>query len=78
MSTVSMVELRRDAAAVLQRVGRGERLVLTYRGRPAARLEPFTESAPPADDPIYRLAEVSADRGDSLTNEEMDAIVYGQ
>ena len=78
MATVSMVELRRDAEAILQRVDRGERLVLTYRGRPAARLEPFTQSEPPADDPIYRLAEISTDRGDSLSNEEMDAIVYGQ
>lgn len=30
MTTVSMVELRRDAEGILQRVGRGERLVLTY------------------------------------------------
>ena len=78
MTTVSMVELRRDAEGILQRVGRGERLVLTYRGQPAARLEPFTESTATADDPIYRLAELSIDRGASLTNEEMDAIVYGQ
>ena len=59
-------------------MGRGERLVLTYRGKPAARLEPFTESDTPADDPIYRLAELSVDQGGSLTNEETDAIVYGQ
>ncbi len=78
MATVSMVELRRDAEGILQRVGRGERLVLTYRGQPAARLEPFTESDTAADDPIYRLADLSVDQGGSLTNEEMDAIVYGQ
>ena len=78
MATISMVELRRDAESILQRVGRGERLVLTYRGRPAARLEPFTESTTSADDPIYRLAELSVDQGGSLTNEEMDAIVYDQ
>lgn len=78
MTTVSMVELRRDAEGILQRVGRGERLVLTYRGQPAARLEPIAESNTPADDPIYRLAELSVDQGGSLTNEEMDAIVYGQ
>ena len=52
--------------------------MLTYRGRPVARLEPYTESAPPADDPIYRLAESSVDQGESLSNEEIDAIVYGQ
>ena len=78
MTTVSMVELRRDAEGILQRVGRGERLVLTYRGQPAARLEPIVGSNTPADDPIYRLAELSVDQGGSLTNEEMDAIVYGQ
>ena len=78
MTSVSMVELRRDAEGVLSRVGRGERLVLTYRGRPVARLEPYTESALLADDPVYRLAESAVDQGDSLSNEEIDAVVYGQ
>ena len=78
MATVSMVELRRDAEGVLRRVGRGERLVLTYRGQPAARLEPIAQSDAPADDPMYRLAELAVDQGGSLTNEEMDAIIYGQ
>ena len=78
MTSVSMVELRRDAEGVLQRVGRGERLVLTYRGRPVARLEPFTRPTASPNDPIYRLAEISVDRGESLNNEEMDAIVYGR
>ncbi len=32
----------------------------------------------PLDDPIYRLADISLDQGDSLSNEEIDAIVYGQ
>ena len=77
MTTVSMVELRRDAEGVLQRVGRGEQLVLTYRGRPVARLEPVTKPATSPNDPIYRLAEIAVDRGESLGNEEMDAIVYG-
>lgn len=73
-----MVELRRDAEGVLQRVGRGERLVLTHRGRPVARLEPIAESVPTADDPLYRLTDTSVDRGESLSNEEIDAIVYGR
>lgn len=30
MTTISMVELRRDAEGILQQVGRGERLVLAY------------------------------------------------
>ena len=78
MTSVSMVELRRDAEGVLHRIGRGERLVLTYRGRPVARLEPYVESAPLAGDPIYRLADSAVDQGESLGNEEIDAVVYGQ
>lgn len=73
-----MVEFRRDAERVLQRVSRGERLVLTYRGHPVARLEPFNEPTATESDPIYRLAKIAADGGKSLTNEEMDAIVYGR
>ena len=78
MTSISMVELRRDAEGVLRRVGRGERLVLTYRGRPVARLEPYTQQIPSIDDTIYRLAELSVDEGESLGNEEMDAIIYGR
>ena len=78
MTSISMVEFRQDAEGVLRRVERGERLVLTYRGRPVARLEPYTQPIMSADDPIYRLSELSVDEGESLGNEEMDAIVYGR
>ena len=78
MTSVSMVELRRDAEGILQRVGRGERLVLTYRGRPVARLEPFTKPDASPNDPIYRLAELAVDKGEPLSNAEMDAIIYGR
>ena len=78
MTSVSMVEFRRDAEGVLRRVRQGERLVLTYRGRPMARLEPWAPPVASTDDPIYRLAELSVEEGESLGNEEMDAIVYGR
>ena len=61
---------------VLRRIRQGERLVLTYRGKPVARLDPVTEAEPPTDDPIYRLAELAVDDGSGLTNDEIDAIVY--
>ena len=78
MASISMVELRRNAERVLHRVGQGERLVLTHRGKPVARLEPIEEPAMTADDPIYRLAESSIDEGGPLDNDEIDAIVYGR
>jgi prevent-host-death family protein len=45
MKIVTMLEFRRDAARVLRRVARGERLVLSHRGKPAARLEPLDRTA---------------------------------
>lgn len=77
MSSISMVELRQDAEGVLRRVKQGEQLILTYRGKPVARLSPFDSATPPADDPFYRLADSAADGGESLTNEEIDKIIYG-
>lgn len=73
-----MVELRRNAEGVLRRVRKGEQFILTYRGNPVARLSPYRTAIPSIDDPIYRLANLSVDQGDSLDNEEMDAIIYGR
>ncbi len=73
-----MVQLRQDAEGVLRRVKQGEQFVLTYRGNPVARLSPYNTAAPDIDDPIYRLTDISVDQGETLSNEEMDAIVYGQ
>lgn len=78
-ATVSMVELRRDAAGVLRRLKKGQRLVLTHRGKPVARLEPIeTAKARGEPDAIDRLEGIAGDAGESLGNDEIDAIVYGR
>lgn len=41
MKMVTMLEFRQDAEGVLRRIAKGERLVLSHRGKPAARLEPL-------------------------------------
>lgn len=45
MKIVTMLEFRQDAEGVLRRVARGERFVLSHRGKPAARLEPLERAA---------------------------------
>jgi antitoxin (DNA-binding transcriptional repressor) of toxin-antitoxin stability system len=75
--TVTMLELREDAARIVSAVRRGQRMVLTYRGRPAMRLEPIGSRSTSDDDAFYRLADLADHRGDPLTNEEIDRIVYG-
>ncbi len=76
-ATVSMLDLRNRAEEIVERVRNGEALVLTYRGRPALRLEPIRHSKGASDDPFYRLPELASPRGASLSNRQIDDAVYG-
>lgn len=78
MTTVSMLQFRQNSEEVLRRLQRGERIVLTYRGRPVARLEPVRDALPDPDDPAYRLYEHADPEGKSLSNREIDETLYGK
>ena len=45
MKTITMLELRQNAQSVLRRIAKGERLLLSHRGKPAARLEPLATAS---------------------------------
>ncbi len=77
MTTVTMLDLRRQAKSIVRRVAKGERLVLTYRGKPAIRLEPYGEATAvsPAD-PFYTLGEMAVADGQTMTNADMDKAIY--
>lgn len=55
----------------------GERMVLTRRGKPVARLEPIAQDTPDGDDSFYSLSDL-AEMGKSLSNKQIDDILYGQ
>ena len=81
MKTVTMLEFRRDAGRVLRRVARGERLVLSHRGKPAARLEPLTAppAADPAGDPFLSIGRraVPSPKG-KTRHADIDRVLYGR
>jgi antitoxin (DNA-binding transcriptional repressor) of toxin-antitoxin stability system len=77
MDKVSVLEFRRDAEGIIRKVQQGKRLILTYRGKAVMRLEPLANRNIAADDPFYRLDQLAVSGGQSLTNEEIDQIVYG-
>ena len=80
MKTVTMLEFRRDARRTLEAVRRGERFLLTYRGKPVARIEPAGQGAAevPKDDPLLRVDDYAIDGpGGPLANAEVDRLVYG-
>lgn len=77
MKTLSMVELRNRAEQIFRQISRGQRFLLTYRGKPVARLEPVAQQLPVSDDRFYRLYELADDKQDPITNKDIDRIVYG-
>ncbi len=79
MKTITMLEFRRHARRALDALRRGERLVLTYRGEPVARLEPIEPSATVAEnDPLLRVDDYAVEGpGGTLENEDIDRLLYG-
>ena len=81
MKTVTMLEFRKDAEGVLRRIAKGERLVLSHRGKPAARLEPLHAATAPGDaatDPFLAIAHRATPSPKGRTaHEDIDRILYG-
>lgn len=77
MNTVTMLDLRKDAAGVISKVRQGQPSLLLYRGKPVLRLEPLRNSAIAEDDPFYQLASHAEAKGKSLSNADMDRAIYG-
>ena len=80
MTKVTMLEFRRDARGVLQRLARGERFLLSHRGKAVARLEPVEAQGDPDPETdlfltIGRRARRSP-RG-RTKHAEIDRILYG-
>jgi prevent-host-death family protein len=78
MKTVSMLDFRHHAEKIIDQVQKGTRMILTRRGKPVARLEPILPESFDADDPFYSLDELADDGGASLTNAQIDDILYGK
>jgi len=75
-----MLEFRQDAEGVLRRVAKGERFVLSHRGKPSARLEPLTTapSSDPANDSFLGIARRAKPSPKGKTkHSDIDRILYG-
>jgi antitoxin (DNA-binding transcriptional repressor) of toxin-antitoxin stability system len=77
MKHITMLDLRRDAEGIVSRVLKGERFVLTRRGKAVARLEPVIDKRADADDAFYALTDLAVG-GESITNRQIDEAVYGR
>ncbi len=81
MKTVTMLEFRRNASAVLKRLAKGESFVLSHRGKPAARLEPMEAVDPVKEenDLFLTIGERAEPSPKGKTHHsEIDDILYGR
>jgi prevent-host-death family protein len=81
MKTITMLEFRQNAQSVLRRVAKGERLLLSHRGKPAARLEPLTSAARDvvSIDPFLSIASrATASLKGKTKHDDIDRIIYGR
>jgi len=80
MKRVTMLELSRDAESVLRRVARGERFVLSHRGKPDARLERVDgpSNGAPRSDPFLTIGRraIPSPKGQTK-HRDLDRILYG-
>lgn len=67
---------------LVARAERGERIIIARNGKPVAQLGPAPRAkrtALPADDPLLNLDEFAIDgAGGTLTNSDIDRILYGK
>ena len=81
MKTITMLEFRQNAQSVLRRLAKGERLLLSHRGKPAARLEPLAAARNDAlaSDPFVTIgARAAASPKGKTRHADIDRIVYGR
>ena len=76
MKKVTMLQFRRHAVKIIEQVRKGQRMILTYRGKPVVRFEPIDEASVDENDPFYHLDRLADSQGKSLTNRQIDRIVY--
>ena len=78
MKTISMLELRNNSESVVNQLRKGLSLLLTYRGKPLARLEPIRpEKMRRDEDPLFLLAQTAVPSPlGPLEHEDIDKIVY--
>ena len=80
MKTITMLQLRQNSELFIRRLREGQRMLLTYRGKPVAHVEPIPKKKARAEDEplfgIHRLAEVSP--LGALNHDEIDALLLGK
>lgn len=81
MKTVTMLEFRKNAEGILRRIAKGERLILSHRGKASARLEQVVAgpSSEQRDDPFLSIGRrATASPKGKTRHQDIDRVLYGR
>ena len=81
MTTITIAQFQQDTEQILAKLRQGESFVLTSHGAAIAKLEPIESKTIPAEiaveaDPFFQLIGMIQEPVGSLSNKELDAIIY--
>ena len=82
MTTMTMLDLRKNSDIILEKLKKKEKISLSYRGKPVATIEPIQERVDWREDTFAQFIEEmkSSPREkikSKITNKEIDSLVYG-
>jgi antitoxin (DNA-binding transcriptional repressor) of toxin-antitoxin stability system len=78
MKTITILDFRKNAKKIIRWSKQGQRMIMTYRGRPVMRLEPIREQTVAGDDPFLQLQGMISGKVKGLSNRGIDKIIYEQ
>lgn len=78
MAQITMLDLRKNSEQLLKMLGKKEKVILSYRGRPIATIHPILEEEDSLASTVKSLKKTKRPpKGTKLSNAEIDELVYG-
>ena len=81
MTSITMLDLRKNSSLLLEKLKRKEKILLSFRGKPVATIHPISQESDWETDSFLQFINSipkSGSKKTKLSNEEIDSLVYGK
>ncbi|RPI80012.1 MAG: type II toxin-antitoxin system Phd/YefM family antitoxin [Desulfobacteraceae bacterium] len=76
MKIISLSEFKKNTRQVIHLIKKGQRIILTYRGKAVCRLEPLNNKKAVKNDLFYKINRLADTTAGDLSDDEIDRILY--
>ncbi len=80
MTSITMLDLRKNSNVLLEKLKRKEKILLSFRGKPVATIHPISQESDWESDSFLQFINSipkSTRKKSKISNEEIDSLVYG-